>query len=134
MISIIFSKKARNEFKKSYRQQAKLLKDSFDEGRYIQQLEKSKLLELWEKQPEVNKKNFFYAKLCMLVILIPIAVISFFCWQIGVGISLLISVFFFLKFKKKNFKFSLIPLFCSVIGLVFGIIGKILFLVQVLKI
>lgn len=89
--------------------------------------------EEWSVQPKEVKDTFFWSKVCTFTILFPIMAVTLVAWKIAVVTSFFISAAGAVFLHKKNFKLSLVPFFCCVMGMIFGFSAKAVLYFSIMK-
>lgn len=80
--------------------------------------------EEWAAQPKEARETFFWSKVCMGVILLPSFLVTIVSWKIALISLAVISPAGILLIYRRNRRLSVVPMFCCVLGLFFGLIAK----------
>lgn len=89
--------------------------------------------EEWNAQPKEVKDTFFWSKVCTFTILFPVLAVTLVAWKIAAAVSILISAAGLVFLRKRNFKLSVVPFFCCVMGMLFGFSAKAVLYFSIMK-
>lgn len=91
-----------------------------EEGKRLANEKKLLREELWNAQSDETKKNFFYARVLLFSICVPISILTFFFWKIGLVAGFIVSAILYFVFRKKKQVLQFVPLISAVVGIFLG--------------
>jgi hypothetical protein len=78
-------------------------------------------LSLFINQPAEVHKNYRSVKIFMAIVIPSVSLVTYISFSTGLIVSSLLSLFFFLLYRKpQGYKYALLPFICSMAGVLSG--------------
>lgn len=78
----------------------------------------------WAAQPKDVRDTYFWSKVLTFIVLIPTMLTTVVALKIALATSVAVSAFPAVCLHRRNFKLSLVPMFCCAFGMLFGLVTK----------